>query len=159
MILIRNGTPLPPDLLLETEIFVPGWNAVRKLDGYGLGRRMHQLNWNFFHLAGEIRVTVLGRDGDSAVRKAVGRLLAKLKNRKFNSLEITKVVSRRIFGLPFVNVAARCRHIQQSIALISAEEAALKTAADGPGSGAGSSGEQRHAAAAAKRYAALISNS
>jgi hypothetical protein len=120
---------------------------------------MHQLNWNFFHLAGDIKVTVLGRGGDSAVRKAVGQLLAKLKRRKFNSLEITKVVSKRIFGIPFVNVAARCRHSQQSIALVSAEEAALRSAADGPGSGAGSSGEKRQAAAAAKRYAALISSS
>jgi hypothetical protein len=149
-ILIRKGTPLPPDLALESEIFVPGWSAVRKLDGYGLGRRMHYLNWNFFQLAGEIRVTVMGRNGDSAVRKAVERLLAKVKKRKFNSLEITKVASKRFFGIPRVSVAARCRHIQQGIGLVSAEEGVLKSAAVGQESGRSSSVELHHAAAAAK---------
>jgi len=111
---------------------------------------MHYLNWNFFQLAGEIRVTITGRSGDSAVRKAVERLLAKVKKRKFNSLEITKVASKRFFGIPRVSVAARCRHIQQGIGLVSAEEGVLKTAAVGQDSRQSSSVELHHAAAAAK---------
>jgi hypothetical protein len=44
-------------------------------------------------------------------------MLTKLKSEKFNSLEITEVVSKRFLGVPYVTVSARSRHIQDNVFL------------------------------------------
>lgn len=53
-ILIREDTPLPANLPIESEAFLPGWRVVKNLDGYGLGRKIEEAKWNFFYLVGEI---------------------------------------------------------------------------------------------------------
>jgi hypothetical protein len=159
-ILIRTGTPLPPGLNVETEAFLPGWNAVKKLDGYGLGRKMHEVNWNLFYLAGELRATVVGRSGEGAVRKAVEQILARLKGHKFNSLEITKVVSNRLLGVPCLNVLAHARHIQAGHFLAPAKDSFLKTTgAPPPELGLGSSVQETLNDKATKQYAEAVSGS
>ena len=116
-ILIREDTPLPTNLPIESEAFLPGWRAVRNLDGYELGRKIEEAGWNFFYLAGEIRAMALGREGLGTLRRAVKRILAKQEGQKFNSLEITKIVSKRFLGIPFTSVMAHFRHIQEEIGL------------------------------------------
>ena len=61
--------------------------------------------------------TIFGFDGQKNVRRAVKRILARLKSEKFNSLEITRVASKRFLGVPYVSVSARSRHIQESLFL------------------------------------------
>jgi hypothetical protein len=160
-ILIRKGTLLPPGLILESEVFLPGWNAVRKLDGYALGRKLHQLNWNFFYLAGEIRMTVVGRSGDGAVRKAVERILSGPKGRKYDSLEITRVVAKRFLGVPYVKVFAHSRHIQEGLYLAPARDSFLKTPRAAPVAefGPGSSEQDLQGGTATKRSAAAVFSS
>src|SRR5207253_4975933 len=102
-ILIRENTLLPAGLAVESEVFLPDWRVVKNLDRSTLARNIEGANWNFFHLAGEIRATVLGRDRSGTLRRAVRRVLAKQKGQKFNSLEITNVVSKRFLGIPFIN--------------------------------------------------------
>src|SRR5712691_13539611 len=114
-ILIKERTLLPAGLAVESEVFLPGWRVVKNLDRSALARNIEGANWNFFYLAGEIRTTVLGRDRPGTLRRAVRRVLAKQEGQKFNSLEITRVVSKRFLGIPFMSVAANSRHIQQSI--------------------------------------------
>ena len=106
-ILTKEGTLLPEALQFESELFAPGWRLVKNLDGYGLGRKIHDAGWTFFCLAGEIKATVFGFDGQETVRRAVKRILAKLKSEKFNSLEITRVASKRLLGVPYASVSAR----------------------------------------------------
>src|SRR6266849_7676827 len=116
-ILVRENTLLPAGLAIESEAFLPGWRVVKNLDGSALARTIEGANWNFFYLAGEMRVTVLGRDRSGTLRKAVKRVVAK-QEEQFNSLEITRVVSKRFLGIPFMNVVAHSRHIQQGIYLV-----------------------------------------
>ena len=123
---IREDTLLPGGLIIETEAFIPGWRAVRNCDGYRLGRKIEEAKWNFFYLAGEVRAIVLGRQGASALRRAVRSILAKPEARKFNSLEVTGTRSRWFLGIPFVSVTANFRHIQQGLALDPAKFLALK---------------------------------
>src|SRR6266851_6639707 len=94
-ILIKDGTVLPDALRFESEPGATGWRLVKNLDGCGLGRKIHEAGWTFFWLAGEIGGTVFGFDGQKTVRRAVKRILTKLKSEKFNSLEITRVASKR----------------------------------------------------------------
>jgi hypothetical protein len=121
-ILIKEGTLLPDALRFESEPCVTGWRLVKNLDGYGLDRKIHEAGWTFFCLAGEIEATVFGLEGQETVRRAVKRILAKLKSEKFNSLEITRVASRRFLGVPYASLSARSRHIQESLVLFRAKE-------------------------------------
>jgi hypothetical protein len=158
-IFIRENTLLPTGLAIESEVFLSGWRVVKNLDGSALARNIEGANWNFFYLAGEMRVTVLGRDRSGTLRKAVKRLLAK-QEKQFNSLEITKVVSKRFLGIPFMSVAAHTRHIQQGICLVPAKDfisgMAVPTALESsPNSGR----EQGYAGVIARPDTALISSS
>jgi len=64
-------------------------------------------------------------DSFQSVRRAVERILAKLKSEEFNSVEITRVAlmaSRRFLGVRYVTVYARSRHIQESVFLFEAKD-------------------------------------
>src|SRR5216684_2610264 len=121
-ILIKDGTFLPDALRFESEPCATGWRLVKTLDGYGLGRKINEAGWTFFWLAGEVGATVFGFDGQKTVRRAVKRILANLKSGEFNSLEITRVASKRFLGLPYVSVSAHSRHIQESEFLLRAKD-------------------------------------
>ena len=121
-ILIKEGTLLPEAPRFESEPYVPGWRFVKNLDGYGLDRKIHEAGWTFFCLAGEIKATVFGFDGQKTVRRAVKRILGKLKSEKFNCLEIMQVATKRFLGVPYASVSARSRHIQESMFLFRAKD-------------------------------------
>ncbi len=131
-ILIRENTLLPAGLAVESESFLPGWRVAKNLDGYGLARKMEDAKWNYFYLAGVTRTVVLGREGPETMRRAVRRALARLDRLKFNSLEITTVVSKRFLGIPFTSVSIHSRHIQEAISLVPTKEFVLSMPAPAP---------------------------
>lgn len=147
-VLIREDALLPAGMAVESDAFLPGWRVVRNLDGHGLGRKIEEAKWNFFYLAGQVRAIALGHGRVGTLRRAVQRVLAKRERQKFNSLEITKVVSKSFFGIPFMSVIAHCRHIQEGIGLVPANDFVLRMPVAAP------NGE-----AATKQYTALISSS
>jgi hypothetical protein len=159
-IFIKEDTPLPRTLSIESEAFLPGWRVVVNLDRYAMARKIEGANWNFFYLAGELRATVLGRDRSGTLRRAVKCVLAKQEGQKFNSLEITKAVSKRFLGIPFMSVTAHARHIQEGIGLVPVKDFVLTTSiAAAPRAGVDSGEQQRHGEMAVKKYRALISSS
>jgi hypothetical protein len=113
-VLIKEGTPLPEVLRIESEVCVPGWALVEDLDGYGLDREIQKAGWTFFCLAGEVKATVLGINRQKMVRAAIKRIVERPKSKEFNSLEITRVAPRRFLGVPYMSVDAQLRHIQGS---------------------------------------------
>jgi hypothetical protein len=121
-ILIKDGTPLPDELQFESEPCATGWRLVKNLDGHGLGQKIHETGWSFFYLAGEIKATIFGFDGQKTVRRAVKRILANLKSDKFNGLEIKQVEAKRFLGFPYVSVCAHSRHIQENVFLLQAKD-------------------------------------
>jgi hypothetical protein len=112
MILFRENALLPPDLATESEFFVPGWRIVKNLDGYALQRKLKESNWNFAHMAGEGKARVVGRAQHETLLKGVKMILAELRGRRFNSLEITVVTMKRFFGLTYLNIVASPRHFE-----------------------------------------------
>src|SRR5216684_1912409 len=146
-VFIREDTRLPTTLSIESEAFLPGWRVVKNLDRQALTREVEGANWNFFYLAGEMRATVLGRDRSGTLRRAVKCILAKQEEQKFNSLELTEVVSKRFLGIPFMSVIAHSRHIQERIGLVPAKDFVLRMPAALDGE------------VAARPYTALISSS
>ncbi len=159
-ILIQEGTLLPAGLPVESDAFLPGWRAVRNLDGYGLGQKIDEADWNFFYLAGEIKATVVGREGAEALRRAVKQILAKRTGQKFNSLEIAKVVSKRFLGVPYLKVFVHSRHIQEGMYLAAARDSHLKTpVVPAAEFGLGSGEQERQGDSVATHYVAAISSS
>lgn len=120
-VLIKDGTLLPETLQVEGDPCLPSWRLVRDLNGYALDEKVRTAGWTFFCLAGEIKTIAFGGDERSALRRAIKRILADPRSKPFNSLEITRVSSRRFLGLPYVSVGAQARHVQESLALFSAQ--------------------------------------
>jgi len=159
-IYIREDTTLPAKLSIESEAFLPGWRVVKNLDRSTLARTIEGAKWNFFYVAGEIRATVLGRDRPGTVRRAVKCVLSKQEGQKFNSLEITKVVSKRFLGVPYLKVFAHSRHIQESMYLAASRDSHLKTpVAPAAEFGPGSSEQERQGDSVTRHYVAAVSSS
>jgi hypothetical protein len=124
-ILIKEGTLLPEVLRFESEPCAPGWRLVQNLDGYGLGRKIHEAGWTFSWRAGEIGATVFGLDEQKTLRRAVEQILTNLESAEFNSLEIMRVTSeasKRFLGVHYVTVSAQPGHIQESPFLFRAKD-------------------------------------
>jgi hypothetical protein len=151
---------LPAGLAIESEVFLQGWRVIKNLDSSTLARNIEGVNWTFFYLAGEIRAAALGRDRPGTLRRAVKCALAKQLGAGVNSLEITKVVSKRFLGMPFMSVNAHSRHILQGVGLALAKDFVLRMpAAEAPESELGSGGERHHEEVATKQYVAPVSSS
>jgi hypothetical protein len=125
-IFVKENTLLPAGLGLQSEAFLPGWRSVTNLDRRQLGRKIEHAKWNYFYLANPIKTTVFGREGLPSLRRAVKRVLAKQQNQSFNSLEITKIISKRILGVPYLTISAHFRHIQEGMYLVSARDFRLR---------------------------------
>jgi hypothetical protein len=116
-ILIADGALLPESLLLESEPYAYGWRLVKNLDSNGLDQVIGHAGWNFFYIAGVVEAKAFGSDEKKTTRKAINQVIANLKSKNFNCLEITRVAAKRSLGLPYVSVSARSRHIQEGPAL------------------------------------------
>ena len=116
-ILIKGGALLPESLRFESEPYLDGWRMVTKSDDYRLDRRISEAGWTSSYLAGDIKARVIGFEGEKTKRKAIKRILARLRFDKFNCLEITQVAAKRFLGLPCVIVSAHWLHIQESLVL------------------------------------------
>ena len=116
-ILITEGARLPESLLLESEPYGYGWRLVKNLDSRGLDQIIGQVGWNFFYIASMVDTNAFGSDEKKTTRKAIKQIIANLKSKSFNCLEITRVTAKRSLGLLYVSVSAHSRHIQEGRAL------------------------------------------
>jgi hypothetical protein len=121
-ILVKESALLPKGLQFESEPCTPGWRLVKDFDGYGLDRKIQCTGWTFFWLAEEMKAIAFGIDGQTMVRGAIKRILANSESERFNSLQITRMVSNHFLGVPYAVVYAHRRHIQESISLFRDEQ-------------------------------------
>ncbi|HEV3205712.1 MAG TPA: hypothetical protein VGZ28_02065 [Terriglobales bacterium] len=117
-ILIRKESPrMAEALTLESEPYLANWSVVKALDGLALDDKVHAAGWNFFFMAAEVKVMFFGAIGAQRIRHALQRILGKVKLQNFNCLEVTGIVAKRFWGLPYATVSAHSRHIQQGCRL------------------------------------------
>jgi hypothetical protein len=147
-ILVKETLLFPSGVTVDSEAYAAGWKLVRNLDGYGLARLIVKAHWNFFYMADEMRAIAVGSQVPATLRRALNRIASKPEGQHYNSLEVTKVVAKRFFGIPFVQVAANFRHIQQGIGLTPTRNFILRTPVPGTND-----------EAATKRHTAMISSS
>ena len=116
--ILIEGSALVPDYWLPPgEPYTNGWVCAGTRDRRQLEASIRKAGWTFFYLAGEIKAAACGFDKQRMARKAVKRLIAGLKARRLNCLEITRVTPSSFLGVPCVTVAGQARHIQESMAL------------------------------------------
>lgn len=106
---------------LESEPYSGNWSLVRALDGFALDRKIRASGWNFFFMAAEVKAMFFGALGAKKVQNALKRILGKVKQQHFNSLEVTGIVAKRFLGVPYAIVSAHSRHVQESCYLESAQ--------------------------------------
>jgi len=106
---------------LESEPYSGNWSLVKVLDGFALDRKIRASGWNFFFMAAEVKAMFFGALGAKKIQNALKRILGKVKQQHFNSLEVTGIVAKRFLGVPYAVVSAHSRHVQQSCYLESAE--------------------------------------
>ena len=121
-IMMQAGTLIPESLRLEAEPYWHGWEMIQDCDGDVLDQKVRRAGWGFFFMAENIQAMVFGFVGKKTVRRAVQRVLGKVKLSKFNCLEITEISARCFLGFPYVLVSAHSRHIQQGLFLQSLAE-------------------------------------
>ena len=120
-ILIEESPRMTQVLGLESEPYSGNWRLVNVLRGFALDRKIRASGWNFFFMATEVKVMILGALGTDKLHNALKRILEKVRAQHFNSLEVTGIEERRFLGVPYAVVSAHSRHVQQSCYLDSAE--------------------------------------
>jgi hypothetical protein len=120
-ILMKEWPGKPQLLGLETEPWSGEWRQLKLLDGFAVDRKIHAAGWNFFFMATQFKATFFGTIGAAKIQQALNRILEKVKEKDFNSVEITAIVSQRFLGVPYVTVCAHSRHMQKSCFLDGAE--------------------------------------
>ena len=98
---------------IESETFSGNWNLVSPLDGPALDRKIHSAGWNYFFIAAEVKAMFFGSLRAQRIGNAVTRILAKVREKHFNGLEVTDIVAKHFLGVPYGVVSAHSRHIQQ----------------------------------------------
>jgi len=113
-ILIETNALMPESLPLDGRPYTSAWSSLRNLDLNGLDTAISKAGWTFFFMAGEIKITAFGFNNDEAVRRAVKRVITNAESHQCNCVEITDVSLKSFLGMPYVNVSAHSRHIQES---------------------------------------------
>jgi hypothetical protein len=113
-ILIADRPQITQFLALATEPYSGKWGVIQGLDGFAMDRKIHAAGWNFFFMAAAVKVMFFGSLGETRIRNAVRRILAKARPQAFNCLEVTGIVAKHFWGVRYAIVSAHSRHIQPS---------------------------------------------
>jgi hypothetical protein len=115
-VFIRGDALLPRTMQIKSQPFSKDWNQVAPEDRGELNRQIDAAGWSFLYLAGEIKARA-GHD-ETAVRRAMERVLADPECERFNCMEITTSKTVRFLAMPFVTLTAHARHIQEGATLL-----------------------------------------
>jgi hypothetical protein len=66
-----------------------------------------------FFIASEVKSIFIRSPGTRKLRHALNRILDKVSEHHFNSLQVTGIVAKRFLCVPYTVVSAHSRHVQQ----------------------------------------------
>ncbi len=117
---IQSGTVMVrPSVFLRSlgtkgEPYCQDWHSLDGPDSTGLDHKVRAAGWNLFFMAGEISAVVPAWGGQNTICRGVKRLLAQTRLQHFNCLELSQIVRKRFFGVPYICITGHPRHIQRS---------------------------------------------
>jgi len=112
--LVQEGVILPPVLASDCHSCGEGWRTFGSLSAFALSRKTREVGWNLFFLAGEMRTLIPAWSRLLGRQRAVRRLLARVRRRNFNCMELCRIEARRFLGFPYLVVIAYAYHLQES---------------------------------------------
>ena len=113
--------PDPKTFELKSEPYSGPWSVVEGLDGFALDRKIRAAGWHFFFIASQVKAMFLGGPRAEKIKNALNRVLSKVSEQHYNSLEVTGIVSKHFLGVPYVAISAHPRHLQHTCYLDGAE--------------------------------------
>lgn len=115
-ILMGKDTLHPQCFQLEDDPYPNAWMTVKhKLNFSQLEKELATAGWTFFYMASPVSAGAFGFNRAKMIHAAVNRLIANVKLRKCNCLEIDDVATRSFLGMAYVSVSAHPRHIQKGL--------------------------------------------
>jgi hypothetical protein len=118
-ILIQKDALRPQCFQVEDGSYPDAWMPVtHHLTPRELETELSSEGWTFFYMASSIRRTAFGFNQARMIHAALERVIAGVKQRKCNCLEIDGVVMHSFLGIPYVTVSAHPRHIQKGILFV-----------------------------------------
>lgn len=112
-VIMRTGLLLPASVSPETTLYSRGWNVITGPDGFEMDRSLRAAGWSFFFMAGAVHAVTFGRREGKNARKAVDRILSRVRAQNFNCVEITEISTKHFLGIPYMSVCAHPRQIQR----------------------------------------------
>jgi hypothetical protein len=128
-VILKDDVHLPEDVKVETEPYTSGWKVLKNMDAYGFDRAIRAAGWTFFSFAHALKVSAIGGNKSNRIERGIKKLALRMRAGEFNALEIIEARPKSFLGVPYVNITARSRHIQQSMFLVR-PQIALGVAAD-----------------------------
>ena len=107
---------------VESEPYIRNWRSLGILDSSGLDRKVRAKGWNLFFMAGELRAVVPAWGGNNTLRRGVKRLLAQTRLQHLNCLEVTHILRKHFFGIPYLSIVAHARHLQEGSQIQSSQQ-------------------------------------
>jgi hypothetical protein len=86
-------------LALQSEPYFKNWSVVKALNDSTLDDKIRAVRWHFFFLADEVKATFFGAIAAVKIQGALQRIARKVKQQKFNCLEVTGIVAKRFLGV------------------------------------------------------------
>ena len=108
---------MPDCLRLEAEADSNGWHSVTNLNPRELDSSINRAGWIFFYLAEEIKSTAFAFDKETALCRALKRIIDRVKTQNCNGLHIKQVTSGSFLRVTCVSISAHSRHIQEGPSL------------------------------------------
>jgi hypothetical protein len=116
-ILMEDRPAITQALGLEGDSFSGGWGMLKTNGAPGLELKIWTAGWRCFFLAGEVKATVFGSPAFENSRRALRRILSKVRAQNFNCFEVTRIATGHFLGIPYTTIAGHSRHFQRGCIL------------------------------------------
>jgi hypothetical protein len=115
-IFLRDGCILPNQFALRQKPFSKGWAEAMETVATELDARIRSVGWHFMWLADSYSSQALGRTAETAIHRALARILPAVRSR-FNAAELDSVRVTSFAGFQIARVTIQARQIQKQASL------------------------------------------
>ena len=118
-VFIQTTAARPDFFLASPEASPLSWTAIeRNSTAREEEARLASTGWTFFFLAQPMKTRVYGFDAAKRLATALDRLVAIVREKGCNGMQIDAVETGSWFGIPSVTVSGHPRHIQKGMAFV-----------------------------------------
>lgn len=91
-----------------------GWKGILSVNSHAVELVALEAGWRFSYIASAASAGAIGLRSQSAMHRALKRVMEAIGSSGFNSFEITKITTRRILGFHYTRIEAHPRVLSPS---------------------------------------------